>query len=106
MCASAQHKFWEYHTALFQSQDTWAKAGDQSARFDSLAAAVGLDMNRFRGCLQSHVMKALIEADQYRMQKSGVQPTPTFFIGSIKVEGAQPLSVFKAAADSALKAAP
>ena len=105
MCASAQHKFWEYHTALFQSQDAWAKAGDQSAKFDSLATALGLDTARFRTCTRSHVMKALVDADQYRMEKSGVQSTPTFFIGNMRVEGAQPLATFKQAMDSALKAA-
>jgi protein-disulfide isomerase len=105
MCASAQHKFWEYHTALFQSQDAWAKPGDQSAKFDSLAAAVGLDANRFRTCTRSHVMRALVEADQYRMEKAGVGSTPTFFIGSMKVEGAQPTATFKQVVDSALKAA-
>jgi protein-disulfide isomerase len=102
MCASAQHKFWEYHTALFQSQDAWAKAGDQSAKFDSLAGVVGVDVPRFHACTQSHVMRAVVEADQFRMQRTGVGSTPTFFIGNEKVEGAQPLPVFREAVDSAL----
>jgi protein-disulfide isomerase len=102
MCASAQKKFWEYHTALFQSQDSWTKAGDQSAKFDSLATALGLDAARFRACRQSHVMRAVVEADQDRMQRSGVASTPTFFIGNQRVEGAQPLPVFRQAMDSAL----
>jgi protein-disulfide isomerase len=102
MCASAQKKFWEYHTALFQSQDSWTKPGDQSAKFDSLATALGLDGARFRACTQSHVMRAVVEADQDRMQRSGVASTPTFFIGNQRVEGAQPLGVFRAAMDSAL----
>jgi len=102
MCASAQKKFWEYHTALFQSQDSWTKTGDQSAKFDSLATALGLDLGRFRACTQSHVMRAVVEADQDRMQRSGVASTPTFFIGNQRVEGAQPLAVFREAMDSAL----
>jgi len=102
MCASAQKKFWEYHTALFQSQDSWTKAGDQSAKFDSLATALGLDAARFRACRQSHVMRAVVEADQDRMQRSGVASTPTFFIGNQRIEGAQPLPVFRQAMDSAL----
>jgi protein-disulfide isomerase len=104
MCASAQGKFWPYHTALFQSQDKWAQAGDQSAKFDSLAAAVGLDAARFRTCTRSHVMRAVVDADQYRMEKAGVQSTPSFFIGNQRVEGAQPLPVFRQAIDSALAA--
>jgi protein-disulfide isomerase len=102
MCASAQRRFWEYHTALFVAQDSWAKAGDQSAKFDSLAGVVGADVPRFHACVQSHVMRAVVEADRDRMQRSGVASTPTFFIGNEKVEGAQPLPVFREAVDSAL----
>jgi protein-disulfide isomerase len=102
MCASAQHKFWEYHTALFQSQDSWTKPGDATPKFDSLATALALDVPRFQSCLRSHVMRAVVDADQDRMQRSGVGSTPTFFIGNEKVEGAQPLPVFREAVDSAL----
>lgn len=105
MCASAQRKFWEYHSALFVAQDSWAKAGDQSAVYDSLAGVVGADVARFRACTRSHVMRAVVEADHDRMQSGGVASTPTFFIGNQRVEGAQPLPVFKQAVDQALAAA-
>jgi protein-disulfide isomerase len=105
MCASVQKKFWEYHSALFNSQERWAKSGDQSAVFDSLATSLGLDLGRFQSCTRSHVMRAVIDADKYRMEQGGVASTPTFFVGNMRVEGAQPLAVFKQAVDSALAAA-
>jgi protein-disulfide isomerase len=102
MCASAQGKFWEYHTALFRSAEQWGKPGDQSATYDSLATALGLDAAKFRSCTRSHVMQALIEADRDRMATRGVASTPSFFVGNQQVEGAQPLDVFRKVVDAAL----
>ncbi|MGZ8378233.1 MAG: DsbA family protein [Gemmatirosa sp.] len=105
MCASAQRKFWEYQSALFGTVERWGKGGDQSAVYDSLAQAQGLDMARFRSCTRSHVMRAVIEADRDRMARAGVRSTPSFFVGSQGLAGAQPIGVFRQALDSALAAA-
>jgi protein-disulfide isomerase len=104
MCASAQKKFWPYHTALFETQARWsaAGAGDASPVYDSLATAVGADLPRFRACTRSHVMRALVEADRDRMQRAGVQSTPSFFVGDRAISGAQPTATFRAALDAAL----
>jgi protein-disulfide isomerase len=102
MCASAQGKFWEYGEALFASQPQWAKPGDQSAVLDSLAGATGVDVGRFRACMQSHVMRAVVAADQDRMQRAGVQSTPSFYVGNTPISGAQPTEVFRRVLDAAL----
>ena len=106
MCAAAQGKFWEYSEALFATVPQWGKAGDQSRIYDSLATAHGVDLGRFRSCTQSHVMRAVIEADQDRMQRAGVQSTPSFFVGNTPISGAQPVEVFRRALDAAIAAAP
>jgi protein-disulfide isomerase len=102
MCASAQGKFWEYHTALFNGISAWGKPGDQSAQYDALAKSLGLDVANFTSCTRSHVMRPLIEADRDRMLQRGVQSTPSFFVGSQKVEGAQPLEAFRQVIDAAI----
>lgn len=102
MCASAQGKFWAYHSALFSNQTAWAKGGDQSPYFDSVAASLGLDAARFRTCTRSHVMRALIEADHDRMAQRGVQSTPSFFVGSQRIDGAEPVQLFRQVLDKAL----
>jgi protein-disulfide isomerase len=102
MCASAQGKFWPYHTALFESQADWEKPGDQSAKFEALATKVGVDVGRYRSCTQSHVMRALIMADRDRMATHGVQSTPSFFIGAQTMAGALPTDEFRRAIDAAL----
>ncbi len=104
MCAAAQRKFWEYQSALFGTVERWGKGGDQSAVYDSLAQAQGLDMARFRSCTRSHVMRALVVADRERMAQAGVRSTPSFFVGSQGIAGAQPIAVFRRALDSALAA--
>jgi protein-disulfide isomerase len=102
MCASAQGKFWPYHTALFTSQESWGKSGDQSAAFEALAKDVGADVARFRSCTQSHVMRAMIIADRDRMTSRGVQSTPSFFIGNQTLAGALPTDQFRRAINEAL----
>lgn len=106
MCASAQGRFWQYQSALFGAAERWGQPGDQSAVYDSLATAVGVDLARFRSCTRSHVMRALIEADKDRMSRAGVQSTPSFFVGDQGLAGAQPLPVFRRALDAALAGTP
>lgn len=102
MCASAQGKFWQYHDALFRTQDEWGRPGDVSPTFDSLATAVGADVAKFRACTRSHVMRALVEADRDRMERAGVRSTPTFYVGNKQIVGAQPAAVFRQALDAAV----
>ena len=102
MCASAQGKFWPYHTALFVEQPKWVGPGDKSAAFDALATAQGLDLARFRSCRSSHVMRALIDADGDRMSARGVLSTPSFFIGNQTVAGALPVGDFRRVIDAVL----
>jgi hypothetical protein len=52
MCASVQRKFWEYQSALFGTIERWGKPGDQTAVYESLATAQGLDLARFRSCMR------------------------------------------------------
>ena len=102
MCASAQQHFWEYHSALFHTQEQWGRPGDQSPTFDSLATSVGVDLPTFRSCTRSHVMRALVDADMDRMERAGVRSTPTFYVGNKQITGAQPVEVFRVALDSAI----
>ena len=105
MCASVQGKFWEYQSALFGTVARWGRGGDQAAVYDSLAQAQQLDLTRFRACTRSHVMRALVEADRDRMARAGVRSTPSFFVGSQGIAGAQPIGVFREALDAELKKA-
>ena len=105
MCASVQGKFWEMHDAIFRTQDQWAGLPDPVAKFDSIAASVGVEPAPYKSCIESKATRPMILADEQRASTAGVRATPTFFVGSEEVEGAVPLPEFRAALDKALAAA-
>ncbi len=102
MCAGAQGKFWEMHDALFTSQEKWQALPSSAAYFDSLAGTTGVDLSRWRQCVQSGKMKAWIQADHDRAQAAGAASTPTFIIGNRMLVGATPIETLRGAIDSAL----
>jgi protein-disulfide isomerase len=102
MCAGAQGKFWEMHDALFNTQSRWEALPSPTAFFDSLARAQGVDVARWRQCVQSGKMKAWIQADHDRAQTAKVASTPSFIIGDKLLVGAQPIEEIRRAIDSAL----
>ncbi len=104
MCASVQGKFWETQDKIFETQERWKDSSNPAAYFDSLAVSVGADAAKQKACSASGKMKALVEADQARYEKVGVQSTPTFFIGSRVILGAQPTPEFRRVIDSVLAA--
>lgn len=110
MCASAQGKFWEMHSAIFEAQEQWSELPDAKPTFDALAAKVGVNIADWRSCMSSHATLPLVEADAERTRRSGIQSTPSFIVlrGNEMVEGiagAQPTAQFRAALDKALAGA-
>jgi protein-disulfide isomerase len=103
-CAGEQGKYWDMHDRLLANQptlDSW----------NAHAAAVGLGMARFEGCLNSAKQEGEIRRDMTQAQVAGIVGTPAFFLavadsGATKVKtlrsivGAQPYAVFKAQIDA------
>ena len=102
MCAGVQGKFWEMHDALFANQVKWEKLPAPAPFFDSLARASGVDVARWRQCVQSRKMTPLILADQDRARVAGAASTPSFMIGNQLLVGTQPIENLRSAIDSAL----
>ena len=102
MCASAQDKFWPMHTALFTTQEQWDGPANPSAFFESLATKVGVNVADWRHCVSTHAVLPLIQADLARLRSSGVNATPTFFVGNQRLEGAIPLAQLRLVLDAAL----
>jgi protein-disulfide isomerase len=101
MCAGAQGKFWEMHDALFNTQSRWEALPAPASFFDSLARAQGVDVARWRQCVQSGKMKTWIQADHDRAQTAGAGSTPSFMVGDKLLVGAQPIEELRRAIDSA-----
>ena len=99
MCASVQGKFWELHGSLFTTQAKWEELPSPMPVFDSLARAAGVDAKAWQSCMTTHATAAIIDADRERSQKAGIRSTPTFFVGSEKIEGAYPVDTFRVVLD-------
>ena len=96
-CAADQGKFWEYHDELFKQA---ALAGGENAGAftkDNLikyAAGLQLDMQRFTPCLEHDDTLARVNTDLHEGQAQQVSSTPTFFVNTTRLVGAQPLQAF------------
>ncbi|SNT01738.1 Na+/H+ antiporter NhaA [Geodermatophilus saharensis] len=80
--AAAQGRFWEMHDRLFAGQDR-LDPGDLLEH----AAAVGLDVVRFSRDLGSGQYARRVEQDVESAEASGVEGTPTFFVGGRRHTG-------------------
>jgi Na+/H+ antiporter NhaA len=80
--AGAQGRFWEMHDLLFADQDRLTP--------DALlerAAAIGLDLSRFARDLGSGRYARQVQEDVDSAESSGVEGTPTFFVGGRRHTG-------------------
>jgi protein-disulfide isomerase/uncharacterized membrane protein len=71
---------------------------------EALAKAEGLDVARFRACVDDPATAARIERDREAFRASGGQGLPTIWIDGTMLEGAQDRASFEAALDSAIHA--
>ncbi len=97
MAADAQGKFWPMHDRLFEHNS----ALDRES-LENYAAAIGLELPRFRADLDAERYKARIEADKQEGSELGVVGTPAVFINGRKVAGAYPFETFQKIADAEL----
>jgi protein-disulfide isomerase len=106
-CAAEQGKYWDMHARLFATptKDVGALVGH--------AQALGMDAGRFRSCIDGGKYAAPVRESVARMEKLGVDSTPTFLLGMTPaagqpmkilkvVKGALPYSEFKTAIDTLL----
>jgi protein-disulfide isomerase len=108
-CAGDQGKFWQLHDRLFANQKAIGK--DDLAKH---AAALGLDMSRFKECLDIGRHSDEIKREMAEGQKAGITGTPAFLLGFVqsdgkvkavkKIVGAQPYNNFKSAIGEMLSA--
>ncbi len=108
--------FWKMHDLLLENQ---GGAGQERAALEQYAAAVGLDLGRFRAALDGSVHRAAILAEGAVAEAAGLPGTPGFAITSsapaidprtgqingYRVSGALPLSRFRRAVRRALQEA-
>jgi len=107
-CAGEQGQYWPYREALYREQSSLP-----TAPYGQLAQRFGLDLARFESCRSDPERQALVLTDAQKAASKGIQSTPSFVIGRIVngqfegelITGAQPLEVFDARLQAALKEA-
>jgi protein-disulfide isomerase len=93
--AGLQSKFWEMHDLLFENQET---LDDESLL--TFAAALKLDLNKWRRDFSSDEVATRIEQDFSSGVRSGVNGTPTFFINGVRHDASFEYPVLLAALQS------
>jgi protein-disulfide isomerase len=99
LAAGKQGKFWEMHDKIFENMRAL-----KPADLEKYAAAIGLDMAKFKADVDSEAVKAEVKADQALATKLGARGTPHFFVNGKRLPGALPFDRFKAVIDEELKA--
>jgi protein-disulfide isomerase len=99
MCVNEQgsDKFWKYHDILFDNQKPWTK--DDLMDY---AKRVGADTKKFEECFDSKKYADHVDASIAEGQRLGVSSTPSFFVNSQLIKGAQPLAEFREIIDEAI----
>jgi protein-disulfide isomerase len=107
-CANEQGKFWEMHDAIFANQDRWSTQATRDPRrvLDPLAQSVGLDVARYRQCMDSQKYLANIQAHRRASERYQIRSTPSFVIGGKVYAGSLSYDEFKRHVDEARAAAP
>ena len=101
LCAGLQDRFWPMHDKLFDTQQRWVPLTDARPFFDSLALSTGVRAADFRACVSSQLMRRIVNGDRTRANSSGVQSTPTFFVGDQPIVGVGSVDAFRAAIERA-----
>ncbi len=107
LCAGTQGRFWEFHDAIFDTQEVWTPLPTGTPFFlDTVATTARVDREQLRACMEARAMQPLVRADYDRALAARARSTPTFFIGdAIRIEGAHPIEVFRDSIAKALQVA-
>jgi len=78
-----QGRFWEMHDFLYENQ---ASLGDRGF-FATYEKKLELDVKRLEEEVAQHVHAGRVKEDFMSGVRSGVNGTPTFFIGGVRYDG-------------------
>lgn len=95
--AKENGKFNEYHNIVFRAYwEDQMDIGDPDTLFD-IIDGLGLDPEKAEKFLKNGIVQEKIERYLLEAKAWGIDSVPTFIIGNIKIEGAQPYDLMKKA---------
>ncbi|OGX38927.1 MAG: hypothetical protein A3C53_02340 [Omnitrophica WOR_2 bacterium RIFCSPHIGHO2_02_FULL_68_15] len=89
-CAHLQGRFWEFHDLVFEKVGAYPLGGVERD-----AEQLGLDMARFRACLESGEGMEAVKRDIAEAGKIGVPSTPTYVVNGVPMTGALNPAMFE-----------
>jgi protein-disulfide isomerase len=102
-CAAEQGKYWPYHDEVYRNSKGENTAWVSKNSLTQFAVYAGVtDINKFSACLDSKKYESLVATNDNLARSIGLTSTPTFILIAegkppLKIEGAQPYSVFEGA---------
>jgi protein-disulfide isomerase len=102
-CAAEQGKYWPYHDEVYRNSKGENTAWVSKNSLTQFAVYAGVtDINKFSTCLDSKKYENLVTTNDNLARSIGLTSTPTFILIAegkppLKIEGAQPYSVFEGA---------
>jgi protein-disulfide isomerase len=102
-CANAQGKFWEYADTLFNNQAGENQGAFSDANLEKFAQQVGLDLDKYRTCMQEHTYLSKVQTSTQSGTQRGVNATPTIYINGQLARGAISLAQFESIAGTLLR---
>jgi protein-disulfide isomerase len=100
-CAAEQGRFWEMHDQIFFNQGRWLRDSRPARVLRGYASQVGLDLDRYDGCMDERRYEARILATRNEGAAMGVGSTPTFVIGGRLESGYKQFDQFRALVEQA-----
>lgn len=102
-CAGEQGKFWEYHNYLYEHQKGENQGAFSKAKLENFAAAVNLNLEPFKFCLETDKTLSKVLADTADGKTLGINSTPTFFVNGEKLVGISGYSDLKTRIEAKIK---
>ncbi len=90
-CANDQGQFWPFYHHIFTTKKLTA------SDLDAAGQTIGLDMDTFKRCRDSHQFFSAIEQDVKDAGSLGVRGTPTYFVNNEVFEGGTDRATWDAA---------
>lgn len=91
-CSAEQGRFWEYHDMLFKNQGRGVFTDSNLKRY---AEELKLNSQAFSQCLDSGKYRKKVEGETAVGASLGLRGTPSFFVNSRLLVGAQPFEAFR-----------
>lgn len=93
--AGMQGKFWQFHDALFNTQDAWSGSTSPQLQFEDYAFSLGLDVPKFKTDIRSDAVLDRVKRTADSAESMGLSSTPTFFLDGKKLDALPAYEDFK-----------